>query len=158
DPVNGQVRFNAFRENQRPSLQILNGRVYVGWASHGDQGPYHGWIVGFNATTLQPEQWFNTTPNARASGVWQSEGPLSTDGRYIHFSIGIGFQPNGPISGGVITNPGAGYPSAPTVTINGGGGSGATATATITNGMVTDITITNGGTGYAPYTGAPAVP
>ena len=42
----------------------------------------------------------------------------------------------------------SGYLSAPTVTITGGGGTGATATATLTNGVVTLITVTNGGTGY----------
>jgi hypothetical protein len=156
--ANPMIAFNAFRENQRPSLQLLNGRVYVGWASHGDNGPYHGWVVGFNETTLLPEKIFNTAPNSRAAGIWQSEGAISTDGRYLFFAVGNAFQTNGPISGAIITNPGSGYTSAPTVTITGGGGSGATATATISSGMVTGITITNGGSNYAPYTGAPAVP
>jgi hypothetical protein len=84
------VAFSALRENQRPSLQILNGRVYVGWASHGDNGPYHGWVVGFNETTLQPEKIFNTSPNGGLSGIWQSEGAISTDGRYLYFAVGNG--------------------------------------------------------------------
>jgi hypothetical protein len=94
DSGGGQIKFDAFREHQRPSLQLLNGRVYIGWASHGDQGAYHGWVVGFNETTLQPEKWFNTTPNARAAGLWQSEGAISTDGTYLYFALGNGF--NGP--------------------------------------------------------------
>ena len=48
----------------------------------------------------------------------------------------------------VITNDGAGYSSAPTVTISGGGGTGATATSTITANKVTGITVTAGGSGY----------
>jgi hypothetical protein len=88
------VRFSAFRNDQRPSLQLLGGRVYVAWSSHGDNGPYHGWVVGFNETTLQPEKWFNITPNARGGGIWQSEGALSTDGTFIYFAEGNGF--NGP--------------------------------------------------------------
>ena len=48
-----------------------------------------------------------------------------------------------------IINGGAGYTSAPIVSITGGGGTGATAVATINGGVVTVITITNGGTGYA---------
>ena len=51
-----------------------------------------------------------------------------------------------------ITNPGASYVTAPTVTISAPGGVApfvtATATATITNGLVTGITITNNGDGY----------
>ncbi len=94
DSGGGMVRFSAFRNNQRPSLLILGGRVYVGWSSHGDNGPYHGWVVGFNETTLQPEKWFNITPNARGGGIWQSEGAISTDGTYLYFAEGNGF--NGP--------------------------------------------------------------
>ncbi len=92
--TNPMVRFSAYRNNQRPSLLLLGGRVYVAWSSHGDQGPYHGWVVGFNETTLQPEKWFNITPNARGGGIWQSEGALSSDGTYIYFAEGNGF--NGP--------------------------------------------------------------
>ncbi len=92
--ANPMVAFSALRENQRPSLQLLNGRVWVAWASHGDTGPYHGWVVGFNETTLQPEKWFNDTPNASGGGIWQSEGALSTDGTYLYLAEGNGF--NGP--------------------------------------------------------------
>jgi hypothetical protein len=88
--ANPMVPFSALKENQRPSLQLLNGRVYVGWASHGDNGPYHGWVVGFNETTLQPEKIFNTAPNGGLSGIWQSEGAISTDGRYLYFAVGNG--------------------------------------------------------------------
>ena len=92
--ANPMVAFSALREHQRPSLLILAGRVYVGWASHGDNGPYHGWVVGFNETTLQPEKWFNITPNAGGGGIWQSQGAISTDGTYLYFAEGNGF--NGP--------------------------------------------------------------
>ena len=54
----------------------------------------------------------------------------------------------------VVTNGGAGYTAAPTVTITGGGGTGATATATVAAGVVTGVTVTNPGTGY---TSAPTI-
>jgi hypothetical protein len=47
-----------------------------------------------------------------------------------------------------IDSGGAGYTSAPTLTISGGGGSGATATATVSGGRVTGYTLTNAGSGY----------
>ena len=56
------------------------------------------------------------------------------------------------ISGITITNPGASYITAPTVTISAPTGQqpqiNAAAVATITNGIVTSITITNNGDGY----------
>lgn len=48
-----------------------------------------------------------------------------------------------------VTNSGAGYTSAPAVTISGGGGSGATATANVSGGSVVSITVTNPGSDYA---------
>jgi microcystin-dependent protein len=47
-----------------------------------------------------------------------------------------------------LTDGGAGYTSAPVVTITGGGGSGATATAAVSGGAVTGFTITSPGSGY----------
>src|SRR2546423_1270781 len=47
-----------------------------------------------------------------------------------------------------IVDPGAGYQTAPAVTISGGGGKGATATATISNGRVTALNITAPGMNY----------
>lgn len=55
----------------------------------------------------------------------------------------------------VVTNPGAGYTSAPSVGFSGGGGgTGAAATAVMLNGAVIEINITNPGSGY---TSAPTV-
>jgi hypothetical protein len=90
--ANPQIAFNAFRENERSSLILLNGRVWVAWASHGDNGPYHGWVTGFNETTLQVEKWFNTSPNSRAGGIWQSEGAISTDGTFLYAVTGNTFN------------------------------------------------------------------
>jgi len=53
-----------------------------------------------------------------------------------------------------ITAGGAGYTTAPAVTISGGGGTGMTATTEISNGVVTSISITSAG---ADYTSAPTV-
>lgn len=52
------------------------------------------------------------------------------------------------VTGLVPTVAGAGYVTAPTVTISGGGGTGALATTTITNGVVTAINVVAPGTGY----------
>jgi hypothetical protein len=55
---------------------------------------------------------------------------------------------NGVVSSIAVTAGGAGYTSAPSVSISGGGGTGATATAVVISNQVSSITITNAGSGY----------
>ncbi len=75
----GHVPFDALRNNQRMGLALSNGVVYIGWSSHGDNGPYHGWLMGYNAATLQQVAVFNDTPNGSDGGVWESGGALAVD-------------------------------------------------------------------------------
>jgi hypothetical protein len=74
------VPFCPLRENQRPGLALNNGTVYVSWASHGDQQPYHGWIMGFAASNLSaPPMVFNDTPNGVQGGIWMAGGAPAID-------------------------------------------------------------------------------
>jgi len=77
--VNGHLSFSALHENQRPGLLLLNGVVYLGWASYGDIIPFHGWVLGYNAATLARVAVFNSTRNGSDGGVWQSGGAFSAD-------------------------------------------------------------------------------
>jgi hypothetical protein len=87
----GQMAFNNLRENQRPALLLLNGNVYMGWASHGDQLPWHGWVIGYNATTLQQVAAYCVSPNGYGGGIWSSGGGLGADSNgNIYFNTGNG--------------------------------------------------------------------
>ena len=71
----GQVLFNAKGHLQRPGLLLLNGVVYVAFGSHADNydnGGWHGWMLAYNASTLQQVAKFNTTPNGGEGAIWES--------------------------------------------------------------------------------------
>jgi fibronectin type 3 domain-containing protein len=87
----GTLAFNSLRENQRTALLLYNGVVYMGFGSHGDNQPYHGWLLGYNATTLQRVLTFVSTPNGEGGGIWQSGGGLAIDGAgNFYFATGDG--------------------------------------------------------------------
>jgi chitodextrinase len=75
----GTLAFDPLRENQRTGLLLYNGVVYFGFGSHGDIPPYHGWLLGYSATTLQKVLTFVATPNGTGGGIWQSGGGLAID-------------------------------------------------------------------------------
>ena len=77
--VNGTLTFDSLWENQRPGLLLLNGIVYVGFAAHGDNGPWHGWILGYNAATLKQTGAYCASPNGTGSGFWMSGEGLAAD-------------------------------------------------------------------------------
>jgi hypothetical protein len=75
----GQLAFSALWENQRPALDFYNGYVYIGYAAHGDNGPWHGWLFAYNATTLQQTTALCLSPNGVGAGVWAAGAGLPID-------------------------------------------------------------------------------
>ncbi len=87
----GNVAFDALHENQRPGLLLNNGVVYIGFAAHDDVHPWHGWLLGYDAATLNQVMVYNVTPNGYGGGIWQSGGGPATDAAgNIYFATGNG--------------------------------------------------------------------
>jgi len=75
----GYVVFDPAQYKERSGLLLLNGVVYLAWASHCDIRPYTGWIMGYNATTLAQKAVLNVTPNGNEGAIWGSGGGLTAD-------------------------------------------------------------------------------
>jgi hypothetical protein len=75
----GTISFSAQYQNQRPALALSAGILYIASASFCDQGPYHGWLLAYDAATLQPLPPFNVTPNGSEGGIWLSGGGPAVD-------------------------------------------------------------------------------
>jgi hypothetical protein len=83
--------FNALMENQRPALMLANGMVYVGYASHCDKEPYHGFLMAYDARTLAQVSVLNTSPTGSEASIWQSgQGPAVDDAGNIYVVTGNG--------------------------------------------------------------------
>jgi len=96
----GQVPFDDIHDNSRAGLLLVNGVVYVTWSSPCDQHPYHGWVIGFDESTLQQVYVFNTTPNGDAGSIWGAgAGPAADSEGNIYFLTGNG-DFNADVSGG----------------------------------------------------------
>lgn len=107
DNVDGRIHFNSKDQNQRPGLLLSNGIVYVAFGSFCDTLPYvsiythlsvvafdplnkislsffiiaiqHGWLLGYDAKTLELKRKWNGSPNAYRVSIWMSGDAIATD-------------------------------------------------------------------------------
>lgn len=89
--VSNPVDFNPRTENPRAALLLVNGKVYLSWASSCDVGPYHGWVIVYDARTLQQVGVFNTSPDDNQSGIWAGDaGPAADANGNVFVATGNG--------------------------------------------------------------------
>lgn len=77
--VNGIISFDSQIQLQRAALLLSHDMLYIAFASHCDQGLYHGWVFAYDAQTLSQRAIFNSTPNGSWGGIWHGGGGPSTD-------------------------------------------------------------------------------
>jgi hypothetical protein len=106
------------------------------------------------SATIQFRYPYNTTAERAWYGRKRHEGFYERKGPTVSFSGGGGTgaaavaiaNSGGVLTGVYVVDGGSGYTSAPTVSIS--SGSGASATATISEGKVSAVSLSSGGTGY----------
>jgi hypothetical protein len=80
DNTNGtSVVFDPKQYKERAALLLLNGIIYTGWASHCDDRPYTGWIMGFSEASLAQTSVLNITPNGNEGAIWMAGAGLAAD-------------------------------------------------------------------------------
>jgi hypothetical protein len=75
----GKLTFDSLHQHNRPGLLLLNGHIYVAFASHCDTGPYHGWLFAYNTSTFEQTSLFITTPNGGLGGFWMAGSGVAAD-------------------------------------------------------------------------------
>ena len=83
--------FAPLMQSQRPGLLLSRGKVYIGYASHCDKEPYHGFLLSYDAKSLQQTGVFNTSPTGQAASIWQfGQAPAVDAEGNIYFVTGNG--------------------------------------------------------------------
>jgi len=84
--VSGTTTFEPKKYKERAALLLLNGVIYTTWASHCDSGPYTGWVIGYNETSLQQASVLDLTPNGGDGAIWMAgDGPAADSSGNIYF-------------------------------------------------------------------------
>jgi outer membrane protein assembly factor BamB len=94
---NSPVTFSApgfadYKQMQRASLLLANGRVYVAFGGIRDSPPYQGFVFSFDAATLALMGVFTDDPSAaNGGGIWMSgTGPSADQSGNIYVTSGNG--------------------------------------------------------------------
>jgi len=75
----GQLAFSPMWQMNRVALDLYGGYLYVAFGSHGDNGPWHGWVMAFNESKLQQAGVICLSPNGVGDGVWGAGAGLPID-------------------------------------------------------------------------------
>jgi len=88
---NGKIVFDQLHQLNRSGLLLLNGEIYIAFASHCDFGPYHGWLFAYNTTNFEQSSLLMTTPNGGLGGFWMAGSGVAADGNgNIYIASGNG--------------------------------------------------------------------
>lgn len=77
--ASGVITMDPLRHMNRPGLLKAGNAIYLGFASNCDIGPYHGWVLGYDATTLQQTAVHVDTPSGSEGGIWHGGVGLASD-------------------------------------------------------------------------------
>jgi hypothetical protein len=78
--LNGKTSvFKDTYQMNRPGLLLANGHIYIAFGSNCCNAYSQGWVMSYNATTLQQEGAFNAEPGRTLASIWQKGAGISAD-------------------------------------------------------------------------------
>jgi hypothetical protein len=91
----GMVSFNSQLHHNRSGVVEDGKNIFLVFAAHEDATPYHGWVIGYQASDVQLQTAvFNTTPNGvngADGGIWAGGGAPAVDsGGDVYVATGNG--------------------------------------------------------------------
>ncbi len=101
----GHIHFDPRWHSNRPALLSTGQFLYLGFGSHCDFGPYHGWLLRYDIAALRQTGAFNATPDPvppsmpvgphrftdHGGALWQSgAGPAIDAGGIVYVATGNG--------------------------------------------------------------------
>ena len=95
--LNGGIStFADLYQINRPGLLLANNHVYIAFGSNCCNDYSQGWVMSYNASTLQQEGTFDVEPGSTLASIWQKGAGLSADADgNIYAETGEGFYSPG---------------------------------------------------------------
>jgi hypothetical protein len=89
--ISAGAGFDSRMHLNRPGLLLQDGTIFIAFGSHCDDDPYHGWVLAYDAKSLQSKGVFNVTPGGTRGAIWQSGiGPAGDGAGGVIFCSGNG--------------------------------------------------------------------
>jgi hypothetical protein len=83
---NGQISFDPSVQKQRSGLALAGGQVLIAWGSFSDSGIYRGWLMAYDAKTLQQTAVFSPATQYQAQDA--ANGPSDHGGGGAIWGVG----------------------------------------------------------------------
>jgi hypothetical protein len=71
--------FSDLYQMNRPGLLLTNGHVYIAFGSNCCNDYSQGWVLSYNAATLQQEGTYTAQPGKTLASIWQKGAGISAD-------------------------------------------------------------------------------
>ncbi len=71
--------FRDLYQMNRPGLLLANGHIYIAFGSNCCNDYSQGWVMSYNAATLQQEGTFDAEPGNTLASIWQKGAGISAD-------------------------------------------------------------------------------